>query len=288
MEREGINVLSLFDGMSCGQIALSNSKIIVKNYYASEIKRHAIETTMYNYPKTQQIGSVEFVNSSNLPIIDLVIGGSPCQDLTLINRKGGLKGNKSILFYEYLRVLRQVLKINPNAEFLLENVASMKVKDREIISNELGVEPIFINSNLVSAQDRRRLYWTNIKGVCKPKDLGIYLKSVIDYDRPPEENMSIKKYQFIEKKRGGTMYVRVDGKKSMPITARGYAAWNTQFITGKNGLIRDLTLDEYKKLQTIPESYIFNCIKSKATDLIGDGWTVDVISHILSYSKFND
>ena len=278
-----MNVLSLFDGMSCGQIALNKLGIKVDNYFASEIKTHAIQVTQDNYPKTIQLGSVEFVTKEMLCNykIDLLIGGSPCQDLTIINnKKNGLNGDKSRLFYEYLRVLKE---IKPKY-FLLENVASMKNIDKNIITELLGVDPILINSDLVSAQHRRRLYWTNIPNVKQPKDKNISLKDVINYNDISEEKMSIKKLAFIKRKLI-TMYVRVDGKKSLPITARGYCAWNTQFITLPNGKLRDLTLNEYKILQTIPKKYKINLIKSKATDLIGDGWTVDVIAHIFKNIK---
>ena len=273
-----MNVLSLFDGMSCGQIALDKLGIKVDNYFASEIKPHAIKVTQDNYPNTIQVGNVEFVTKEMLSDynIDLIIGGSPCQDLTIINQKQkGLKGNKSVLFYEYLRVLRSV---KPKY-FLLENVASMKNIDRDTITKELGVEPIMINSSLLSAQHRRRYYWTNIPNVKQPVDHNIFLKDIIDYSDEREEKMSDKKIAFIEKKKK-TMYIRIDGDKSLPITARGYASWNTQFITLPSNQLRDLTLLEYKKLQTIPVDYKMDIIKSKATDLIGDGWTVDVIAHI--------
>tara|TARA_R110000772_G_scaffold4178_1_gene14677 strand:+ start:22 stop:861 length:840 start_codon:yes stop_codon:yes gene_type:complete len=278
-----MNVLSLFDGMSCGQIALDKLGIKVDNYFASEIKETAIKVTKDNYPNTKHIGSVEFVTKEMFfnYKIDLLIGGSPCQDLTIINnKKEGLNGSKSRLFYEYLRVLKE---IKPKY-FLLENVASMKNSDKNIITKLLGVEPILINSNLVSAQHRRRLYWTNIPNIEQPEDKNIFLKDVINYSNGSEENMSDKKIAFIERKLP-TMYVRVDGDKSLPITARGYAAWNTQFITLPNGELRDLTLSEYKELQTIPSSYKIDLIKSKATDLIGDGWTVDVIAHIFKNLK---
>jgi len=278
-----MNVLSLFDGMSCGQIALDKLGIKVDNYFASEIKKHAIKVTQDNYPSTIQLGSVEFVTKEMLVNydIDLLIGGSPCQDLTIINQKQkGLKGGKSVLFYEYLRVLRSV---KPKY-FLLENVASMKNIDRDIITKELGVEPIMINSNLLSAQHRMRYYWTNIPNVKQPIGQNILLKDIINYSDKREEKMSDKKIAFIEKKKE-TMYIRVDGDKSLPITARGYASWNTQFITLPNNQLRDLTLLEYKKLQTIPVDYKMDIIKRKATDLIGDGWTVDVIAHIFKNLK---
>jgi len=288
---EDINVLSLFDGMSCGRIALEKVGINVKNYYASEVKPHAISVAKDNYPNNINIGDVTKLKYAdgilytengefNVGKIDLLIGGSPCQDLSLIKFGGkGLEGDKSSLFYQYLRVL---LEVNPTY-FLLENVASMKNIDKNKITEMMKVEPILINSNLVSAQDRRRYYWSNIPNITQPVDLGIKLCDIVEYGSKREEKFSIKKEAFVERKRK-TMYVRVDGDKSMPITARGYSAWNTQFITD-NGIIRDLTINEYKKLQTIPKWYKFDCIKSKATNLIGDGWTIDVIAHIFKGLK---
>ena len=281
-----MNVLSLFDGMSCGQIALDKLGIKVDNYFASEIKSHAIKVTQDNYPKTIQLGNVEFVTKEMLSNydIDILIGGSPCQDLTFINQKQeGLKGSKSVLFYEYLRLLRSV---NPKY-FLLENVASMKNRDRDIITKELGVNPIMINSSLLSAQHRRRYYWTNIPNVKQPIDQNILLKDIIDYDAEKEEKMSDKKIAFLDNKKD-TMYIRIDGEKSLPITARAYASWNTQYVTLANGDIRDLTISEYKQLQTIPSNYKMDITKRKATDLIGDGWTVDVVSHILKNLKSDE
>jgi DNA (cytosine-5)-methyltransferase 3A len=276
------NVLSLFDGMSGGQLALKQAGIKFDNYYASEIKPHAIAVTQHNFPDTIQVGDVTKLTKADLPEIDLLIGGSPCQDLTILGQsREGLEGSKSVLFFEYVRLLKE---LKPKY-FLLENVASMRNADRDLITEILGVKPILINSDLVSAQHRRRYYWTNIPGVEQPDDLNILLDDVVDRTAKREENMSEKKQAFIDKKRDGSMWVRVDGDKSMPITARGYAAWNTQFITNTDGTIRDLTLDEYKQLQTIPAWYEFPVIKSKATDLIGDGWTIAVIAHIFQGLK---
>lgn len=276
------NVLGLFDGISCGQMALEKAGIKYGNYYASEIKKHAIETTQHNYPNTIQLGDVHQIKGDELPKIDLLIGGSPCQDLTYINCKGraGLEGEKSKLFYEYVRLLDE---LKPTY-FLLENVGNMKLSDRAIITEILGVEPIKINSELVSAQKRNRLYWTNIPNVEVPDDRGITLDSIVDRNAEREENWSDKKTQFVIRK-SKSMYVAIDGEKSIPITARGYSAWNSQFITNNDGSLRDLTLEEFKKLQTIPDWYEFPCIKSKATNLIGDGWTVDVIAHIFSFME---
>tara|TARA_R110001592_G_scaffold333817_4_gene617863 strand:+ start:6338 stop:7177 length:840 start_codon:yes stop_codon:yes gene_type:complete len=273
-----MNVLSLFDGMSCGQLALNNAGIKYDNYFASEIKKHAIETTQHNFPNTIQLGDVHHIKASQLPNIDLLIGGSPCQNLTYLNSKGraGLEGEKSKLFYEYVRILNET---KPTF-FLLENVGSMKINDRNIITKIMGVEPIKFNSSIVSAQKRNRLYWTNIPFAGLPPDKGIVLEDIVDRNAPREENWSNKKQAFVLRK-NETMYVNIDGDKAIPVTARGYSAWNTQFVTNYDGMIRDLTLKEYKKLQTIPNWYHFPCIKSKATNLIGDGWTIDVIAHFL-------
>ena len=152
----GLNVLSLFDGMSCGRIALERAGIKVNKYYASEIDNHAINVTQNNYPKTKQLGSVTELKTDNLPKIDLLIGGSPCQSFSNAGLRNGFDG-KSKLFYEYVRVLKETKP----TYFLLENV-KMKKEWQDIISKELGVEPIEICSSLFSAQQRKRLYWTNI------------------------------------------------------------------------------------------------------------------------------
>ena len=155
---DAFTVLSLFDGMSCGQLALKRAGIKVKQYFASEIKQHAIKVTQHNFPNTIQLGSVLDVKASDLPKIDILIGGSPCQDFSLANKeRKGLEGVKSGLFFEYLRLLKEC---KPKY-YLLENVA-MTDKDMELISQYLGTYPVNINSELVSAQMRNRFYWTNI------------------------------------------------------------------------------------------------------------------------------
>lgn len=180
-----MNILSLFDGISCGQVALSRAKIKYKNYFASEIDKYAIEITQKNFPNTEQLGSVENVCADFLPHIDLLIGGSPCQNLSIAGDRKGLKGSKSKLFWEYLRVLNEC---DPTF-FILENVASMKKVDRDIITEELGVEPIMINSALVSAQQRKRLYWTNLP-VDNPVDKGVYLQDILE-KQPVDKKYSI-------------------------------------------------------------------------------------------------
>ena len=172
-----MNVLSLFDGMSCGQIALNRLGIKYNNYFASEIDKYAIQVTQNNYyPNTEQVGDITNLDGSSFPEIDLFIGGSPCQDFSQANLKGkGLNGSRSGLFYEFYYLLEEV---KPKY-FLLENVI-MKKEYENIITNLLGVEPIEINSGLVSAQNRRRLYWTNIPNIEQPKDKGLFIKDILN------------------------------------------------------------------------------------------------------------
>lgn len=181
--REIKTVLSLFDGMSCGQIALNRLGIIPDKYFASEIDKYAIQVTQKNFPKTIQLGDVnnwpfwELIPEFAWDSIDLLIGGSPCQDLSIAKQnRQGLEGKRSGLFWRYVEILK---KAKPKY-FLLENVASMKNSDKDIISEILGVEPVMINSALLSAQQRKRYYWTNIPFITQPRDKGIYLKDIIE------------------------------------------------------------------------------------------------------------
>ena len=184
-----LTVLSLFDGISCGRVALERAGIPVEKYYASEIDKYAIQITQKNWPDTIQLGDVKNVWARNLPKIDLLIGGSPCQDLSIAkNDREGLKGKRSGLFWHYVRLLRTC---KPKY-FLLENVASMPNEAKQIITKELGVEPILINSALVSAQQRKRLYWTNIPNIAQPEDKGIVLKDILETQEiDSEEKMRV-------------------------------------------------------------------------------------------------
>lgn len=183
-----MNVLSLFDGMSCGQIALNKAQIKYDKYFACEIKEHAIKVTQHNYPNTIQLGDVRNVKATTLPQIDLLIGGSPCQDFSRGNAtRDGLQGVKSGLFFEYLRLLKE---LKPKY-WLLENVI-MSDADYAIISEYMGTEPVRINSSRVSAQLRDRLYWTNIGPeyidlfggrkcvIPQPEDKKIQLKDILE------------------------------------------------------------------------------------------------------------
>lgn len=162
MYRDGLTVLSLFDGMSCGAIALREAGISVKKYFASEIDKQAIRQTQHNFPDTVQLGSVTEVKASDLPPIDLLIGGSPCQGFSFAGKQMNFNDPRSKLFFEYVRILHEIQSYNPQVKFLLENVRMLK-ECENVITEQLGLFPVMINSSLVSAQNRVRMYWTNIR-----------------------------------------------------------------------------------------------------------------------------
>jgi len=277
-----MNVLSLFDGMSCGQIALNRAGIPYDNYFASEIKKHAIETTQLHYPKTIQLGDVTKIKSEDLPKIDLLIGGSPCQDFSQANKERlGLKGTKSSLFFEYKRLLEE---LKPKY-FLLENV-DMDNYSYHFISNELGVYPIRINSQLVTGAFRDRLYWTN--GGNQNEDL--FGKKYCAIDQPIDKRIMLQ--DILESGFADTLKARSlnthDGvaEKSQDKFWKRYcttgmctAVFLSEDLDWTKG-IRHFTQTELERLQTIPEGYTKHLTKNKAWDLIGDGWTVDVIVHL--------
>jgi DNA (cytosine-5)-methyltransferase 3A len=277
-----MNVLSLFDGISCGQLALERAGITVDNYFASEIKQHAIKATQHNYPKTVQLGSVLGVKSEQLPKIDLLIGGSPCKGISRLNKnQEGLKHPESILFWEYVRILRDV---SPRY-FLLENTHGNR-EATETITETLGVSPISINSKLVSAQNRPRYYWTNIPDVKQPPDKGITTEDVFDYSGQLVDECRIK---WITSKSGirsvSKGYTRINPyPKSGCLTANGHKKWNENYLF-KDGEYRYLSQNELEKLQTLPVGFTSMLTYNEAYDCIGDGWTVDVIAHIFKNIK---
>jgi DNA-cytosine methyltransferase len=179
-----MKVLSLFDGISCARVALERAGIPVEEYYASEVDKYAMSISQKNYPDIYQLGSVIDINGKKFGTlargfdnIDLLIGGSPCQDLSIAKKdRKGLDGERSGLFWEYVRILKEV---KPKY-FILENVNSMPKEAKQIITETLGVEPIMINASLVSAQNRKRLFWTNIPNVIQPEDKGILLKDILE------------------------------------------------------------------------------------------------------------
>lgn len=404
--KEGINVLSLFDGMSCGQIALNRQGIKVNKYYASEVDKYAIKVTMANYPNTIQLGDVRTVNPEDLDFIDLVIGGSPCQSFSFAGKRNGMSTKceieiltlekylelkahnfefegQSYLFWEYIRVLQLVKRKNPNVKFLLENVM-MGSKWQKILTQAIGINPICINSSLVSAQNRERLYWTNIASepdglfgdcVCKitqPKDKGLLIRDVLEDNPDDKYFLGQKMINWLNKhgeKRGvspkfldgnqqsgcltataqtkgnlSTDYIvqdKISNREPLQInpskeaggqpsiqnrvydingvapavlsqmSGGSYAVllndrqqsnykdifdkshtllstmWkgsqaNGMTLVGDNR-IRRLTPIECERLQTVPDNYTNYVSDSQRYRMLGNGWTIDVISHIFSF-----
>lgn len=375
-----MNVLSLFDGMSCGMIALERSGINVKNYYASEIDKYAIKVSEANYPNIIRVGDVtklvykdgvlytEFGEYA-VGSIDLLIGGSPCQGFSMAGKQIAFNDERSKLYFEYERLLSEIRRDNSDVKFLLENV-KMKQEYKDIITERLGVQPIAINSNLVSAQNRYRLYWTNIPGVSVPEDKGILLKDILqdivdDKYRIKDGRLKwLKTYGELKEKDG---YVAFNPTKAKCLTVRGEPSWNTTYIVqpvrevgrrlddngvrkdddksvpisrwlevgdseksnclttvqkdslilqwphggnkgglraldGKvpamtvsswesnnlllnGGLVRKLTPEECEELQTVPRGYTACVSDSQRYRMLGNGWTVDVIAHILKGIK---
>jgi site-specific DNA-cytosine methylase len=300
-----MNVLSLFDGMSCGQIALERAGFKTDRYVASEIKKSAIELVKKRYPNTIHVGSVtdimydRGVLKSAFPgysphgfknvaaDFDLLIGGSPCKGGSGLNqRRDGMKHRESNLFYEYVRILGELREYNPKVYFLLENVPGNKKFVSEI-TKVLGVKPIRFNSRLVSAQNRMRYYWTNIPVNSMPKPVRITTEDVFSKEMPPELIATDGRVKWIEgesgKKSIRSGYTRVNPyPKSGCITANGHKKWNENYIF-RDGKYRYLSVSELEKLQTLPDGYCDGLSYDDAYDLIGDGWTVDIVAHIFSH-----
>jgi DNA (cytosine-5)-methyltransferase 3A len=372
-----MNVLSLFDGMSCGQQALERAGIKVDKYFASEIDKYAIQVTMANYPNTIQLGSVVNVNGKDLPKIDILIGGSPCQSFSFAGKRKGMSTKdeqeiltlehylqlkeegfefegQSYLFWEYMRLLNEV---KPKY-FLLENVM-MGEKWEKILSKAIGVKPIMINSSLVSAQNRQRLYWTNIglepqglfgdleTTISQPKDKGILLKDILEAevdakyylsekmianfgrtneifnqdiiithnlqrrsaDRPAlKDNKNAGGSGHLSKSDGKTYCLDIgntqaveilggdlrfdegfrwrEGGKSGTLMAQARNDGTAGQALAKIGsTIRRLTPIECERLQTVKDNYTNHVSDSQRYKMLGNGWTVDVIAHILNYIK---
>jgi DNA (cytosine-5)-methyltransferase 3A len=281
-----MNVLSLFDGMSCGQIALNRLNIHYDKYYASEIDKNAIKVTQHNYPKTIQVGDVTKLRGGDFPKIDLLIGGSPCQDFSSLKfERKELQGDKSKLFYEYLRILKET---NPKY-FLLENV-KMKEKSKLDLDNFLEVKGILINSNNFTAQNRDRYYWTNIpleKIVTKQYYKDDILLENVDKKYYCKEHQ-IKHYDSCRYLQSGNTIEVIDFynksikyNKANCITPHSFRCDRsaTNIVKMKNGL-RKLTENECEILQGVPIDYTNGVASGKRYHLLGNGWTVDVIAHI--------
>jgi DNA (cytosine-5)-methyltransferase 3A len=295
-----MNVLSLFDGISCGRVALERAGIKINNYYASEIDKYAIQIAKKNYPNTKHIGNVVDVKASDLSKIDLLIGGSPCQGFSFAGKQLNFEDERSKLFFEYVRLLEEC----EPSYFLLENV-KMKKEYQDIISNYLGVEPILINSSLVSAQSRDRLYWTNIPNIMQPQDKGLVLKDILEDGaityKTKSYALTLSNHSgtirdFFLKSQSNIVFIE-DGKGSLKVKD-GFVYFNlpkskepqkTHKI--KCGLkdgtytFRKLKTTESEKLQTLPVGYTSCVSYTDATNTLGNCWTVDVIAHIFKGLK---
>lgn len=315
IKQKGMKVLSLCDGMSCGQLALKKLGIPIEAYYAAEIKDVAIKVTLDNFPNTIEIGDVNKVSykdgiltteNGDLQVgqIDLVMFGSPCQTFSLAmiteHRVGLEDKEKSGLFYECYRILQEV---KPKY-FLMENVRSMKDKDRDFISQMMGVEPIMIDSALIAPAMRKRYYWTNIEGVEQPKKKDIPLQSILTSGYTERQKArcltvsdsrplttSVKMFHRFYYKGFNTLVFKdrqhyLNCKQYYDDNYKGMAAKDipvdeTDVFDG----VRYLNQLELERCQTVPEGYTKILTRNEAADVLGDGWTIDVIAHILSYMK---
>lgn len=296
-----MKILSLFDGISCGQQALKEAGIKVDTYYASEIESSSIAITQFNHPNTIQLGDITKITNEQLDTlghIDMVIGGSPCQDLSSAKIGGkGLEGSKSCLFWHFVRILNHT---QPKY-FLLENVESMKDEWRDLISSILGVQPTMVDSNLLTAQDRKRYYWCNFN-TTQPADTHVMLKDIVLnasevdskywYDKDFTYNGDNNKIQCTLNIKGMDSIKRVynlEGK-APTLTCDGDGGHRVKKVY-QDGKCRKLTPLEYERLQALPDNYtqyglvddkVIKISDSKRYTAIGNGWTVSVIAHLFS------
>ena len=304
MQAEGLNVLSLFDGMSCGRIALERKGVKVNKYFASEVDKYAIEVAKRNYPDTIHVGDVRDIQAADIEKIDLLIGGSPCQGFSFAGHRLNFDDPRSQLFWEYVRLLKE---LKPKY-FLLENVR-MSQRSQDVITEALGVEPVAINSNLVSAQNRYRLYWTNIP-FDMPEDKGIVLKDIIEdgvVDRNKAHCLDANYFKggnlksYFEKHRRQLVFSKdglcnigeadINGNdsirrvyhpdgKSPTLTTMGGGHREPKIFVEPNKW-RKLTVLECERLQTVPEGYTEGVSNTQRYKMLGNGWTIDVITNIL-------
>lgn len=364
-----IIVLSLFDGMSCGQIALRDLGFPIEVYYASEIDKFAIQQTQLNFPDTVQLGDVRNIDVDKLcdevGEFDLLLAGSPCTNLSTAGNRAGLATKENIeiltldqyldlkdadfefegqsyLFWEFMRVLTALRRRNPNIMFLLENVEMGKKWER-VLTEAIGIHGVHINSALVSAQNRKRIYWSNIRvreeglfgyrytDIPQPTDRGTILKDILEteveekYYLKDEVVQKLLEHKERHKEAGhgfGAVFHDTDGKMgTVKVGGKGFddlvkieanshllknitdtdskanaflatshkGAWANGMSLVVNGFrIRRLTPTECARLQTIPEWYIWNCSATQQYRMLGNGWCVEVIKHILSFMRLED
>lgn len=288
----GINVLSCFDGISCGRVALERAGIKVDKYFASEINKYAISISQKNYPDTIQLGDITKINVEDLPEIDLLIGGSPCQGFSRAGKELNFEDDRSKLFFQYVRILNQ---LDPKY-FLLENVV-MKSEFQDIISEYLGVKPIKINSSLVSAQNRERLYWTNIPNIAQPEDKKIFLKDIVLEDVEPIVLHNLyggfkEKVVRIFENKSPTLRTSAGGGHIPVFVKKGYSAEyfkNKAYEEFKDlDIIRKFHPIECERLQLLPDNFTEGVSDTQRYKMLGNGFTVDVVAHILKNMKLEN
>ena len=297
-----MNVLSLFDGMSCGQIALEKLGIKVENYFASEIDKSGIKVSKQNYPNMKHLGDVRHIDYKLLDKIDLLMGGSPCQSFSFAGKQKGMstKDNieildlnhylelknddfefygQSYLFWEYINAL----KIIKPKYFLLENV-KMSNKWKSVLSEAIGVEPILINSSNVSAQNRQRLYWTNIPNIVQPLDKEIFLKDIMISDASEKYNIKPQRVEnlmkFLSPNYNVCNKVPTLTTELAHSTGKNFYPKALKEIFNVLGMYRRLTPIECERLQTVPDNFTNYVSDTERYRMLGNGWTVDVIAHI--------
>lgn len=288
-----MNVLSLFNGMNTGRQALENVGIKVNKYYSSEIKPYAIELTQYHFPDTIQLGDVTKWKEWDIDwkSIDLVLSGSPCQDLSAAGKRAGINGKKSSLFFTFVDILNHIKELNPKVLFLQENVGSASKLDVGIMSRALGVYPVRINSSLVTAQLRDRYYWSNIRtkqdgmfgdlvtDIPQPKDRGIMFKDIITSGEVNREKSTALLEGTISKNFSKTPLTEnwqkyLKKRENLGMLMLIYE--NENFVRLPNKI-------EMCRLQGFPDNYCDILSTRKVGSLLGDGWTLPIIEHIFSF-----
>lgn len=297
--KNGLNVLSVFDGISCGMVALERAGIVVKNYYAAEIDKYATKISEVNYPNIIRLGDVTKWGEWDIDwsCIDLVLAGFPCQAWSMAGQQQGDKDPRGALFWTTLDIISNVLKHNPSAKFLMENV-KMKKEFEDYITHHteqsLGyVEKTLINSSLFSAQNRNRFYWTNFK-VSQPDDKGILLKDVLYYQKEKyigdckliKSSFDIGHIANAVDIKGMDCIKRVysiHGKAPTLTTMQGGHREPKIYIG--EGKYRKMNIVEMERLQTLPDNYTNHVSNTQRKSAIGNGWTVDVVAHIFKSMK---
>ena len=281
-----MHVVSLFDGLSGGRSALEAAGLTVSSYTASEVDKPAIKVAMDNFPDINQIGDVREITDLDLPVrTDLLMAGSPCQGFSKIGNKLAFDHPKSALFFDFLRVM----DLAQPKYFLLENV-KMRQEWQDVISGYLGVQPIKINSALVSVQNRERLYWTNIPGACVPEDRGLFVRDIVDFDDRTPARDSWHRWWGERDDRMRWKYSRVinDADKAQCMVARQFANWNGNLVDLGDGTYRFANRTECEIMQTMPVGYTKAVSVPQAYKMLGNGWTREVIVGLLSGLAYGD